>query len=80
MGAKGGARERRIFEPEQVEKRKVEEMHFEISLPRMPGREHENLRTLHAGHPHPALGGDTLGSRSFSSLDERSTLDGDQFT
>jgi hypothetical protein len=39
-----------------VKKRKVEEMHLEISLPKMPSGEQENLKPRYAGPPHPVFG------------------------
>jgi hypothetical protein len=56
---------------------KVEEMHIEPSLPRMPSEEHKNLRKCYAGPlPSGLWLGDTLGSRDLSSLDEENPLDG----
>jgi hypothetical protein len=48
-----GSSNQSLGEPkaEQVEKRKVAEMHLEISLTRMPSGEQANLRTLYAGPP-----------------------------
>jgi hypothetical protein len=61
----------------KVEKRKVEEKHFEISLPRMPVGESGNLTRRNAGPPSSSLWvRDTLGWGGFSSPDEGSPLDG----
>jgi hypothetical protein len=51
-----------------VEKNKVKQMHLEISLPRMPGGEQENLRPQYAGPLHPAFGREILSVREASSL------------
>jgi hypothetical protein len=48
-------------------------MHLEISLPRMPGGEEENLRPRYTGPPPSSFrAGDILGPICLSSLDEGS--------
>jgi hypothetical protein len=42
---------RRPMASSKVEKRKVKEMHLEISLPRMSSGEQENLRPRYVGQP-----------------------------